>query len=155
MDEPVEGDLLPTRDPPAAVLPEEASVVAVIARSKPIRARKAPATRKLTPFYRKPSSEGPSRSPALVDLSADVIDISDDEEGIYRSLLEKEIDEEEELEKQKGGLQGTLEPVNSSSRAFVLAAHPGPYAGHCPIPRVVSCCHREEYKRFLDSFMGR
>ena len=61
----------------------------------------------------------------------------------------------EELEKRKGGLWGVLEPVNSSSRAFASAAHPGPYAGRCPIPRVVSCRPREEYKRFLDSFRGR
>ena len=79
LDEPAEGDLPPTQDPPTVVLPDEAFVAIAIMRSKLILARMAPTTIKLTPFYRKPSSVGPPRSPARVDPSADVIDISDDD----------------------------------------------------------------------------
>ena len=87
--------------------------------------------------------------------SAKVINISNDEEGVNWDLLEKEIDEEEELEmKRKGGLQGASVLVNNPNRVFASATFPEPYADRRPIPGVVSCHSREEYERFLDSFRG-
>ena len=57
--------------------------------------------------------------------------------------------------KRKGGLQGALAPVSNPSWVFASATFPGPYAGHRLIPEVMSCCPKEKYKRFHDSFKGK
>ena len=86
LDEPVEGDLLPTQDLPATVLLDEASIVVVITRSTLRPTQLAPVTSKLMPFYRRSSSAEPSRSTARADPPTDVINISDDEEGLIEAF---------------------------------------------------------------------
>ena len=156
LDDLAEVELPPPSDPHAEAFAEATFVVDVPARLGLALARLEQATIMLLILQRMAPSAGPYCSPARVDPSSEVNNISGYEEWIDWDLLEKEIDEEEELEmKRKRGLQGAPRSVISSSGAFASAFLPDPYAGHCPIPGAVSCCSREEYKRFLDSFRGR
>ena len=149
-------ELPPPLDPPAEGSSEAAFVVDAPVRLGPVLARLEPATTMLLPLQRRVPSIAHPCSPARVDPSAEVIDTSGDKEWIDWDLLEKEIDDEEELEmKRKRGLQGVPGSVISSSRAFASVSFPSPYACRHPIPGAVSCGPREEYNRFLDSFRGR
>ena len=96
LDDLTEVESPPPSDTPAKAFPKVAYVADALARLGPVLARLEPATIKLPLFQRKPPFAGPSCSPTRVDPSAELINISDDEEWIDWNLLEKEIDEEEE-----------------------------------------------------------
>ena len=84
----------PAPDLLSMVLLEAAVVASMLARLKPT-------TIEPTPFQRRPPLPVRLNLSPRADPLIEVIDISDDEEGVNWDLLEKEIDEEEELEKWK------------------------------------------------------